>query len=52
MLKTSKANDFTLVELMSVVALLAIFAGIAVPSFTNMIANNRLKQLLQSFVPC
>lgn len=37
----SASRGFTLVELMVVIALLAIFASIAVPSFNTLIANIR-----------
>lgn len=36
-----EAGGFTLIELMVIVALLGIFAGIAMPSFTQFINNNR-----------
>ncbi len=35
-------NGFTLIELMLVVALIAIIAGIGIPSFQSMILNSRL----------
>lgn len=38
----TRFKGFTLVELMVVVALLAIMASIAIPSFQTMILNNRL----------
>lgn len=37
-----KGNGFTIIELMVVVAVLAIAAAVAVPSFTNVIEANRL----------
>lgn len=40
-----KPKGFTLIELMVVVALLGVFAAIAVPSFTQFIANNRTQSL-------
>lgn len=41
MIRTREPSGFTLVELMVVVALLAIFSAIAVPSFNRLINNNR-----------
>lgn len=38
-----KSNGFTLVELMTAIAVLAILAGIAVPSFRDFTANQRLR---------
>lgn len=38
----SRANGFSLIELMVVVAMVAILAGLAAPSFTEMLRNNRL----------
>lgn len=39
----TQMTGFTLIELMIVVVLLAVFASIAIPSFTQFIANNRLQ---------
>jgi type IV fimbrial biogenesis protein FimT/type IV fimbrial biogenesis protein FimU len=41
---------FTLVELMVVVAVLAIFASIALPSFASLIASNRLQSTASEFM--
>ncbi|MDX9873425.1 MAG: GspH/FimT family pseudopilin [Spongiibacteraceae bacterium] len=41
MVSSRAARGFTLVELMVVVALIAIFATVAVPSFTKFVENNR-----------
>ncbi len=45
--KTS--SGFTLVELMVIVAILGIFAGIAVPSFTDLVRRNRLQSASEEF---
>ncbi|HAL40330.1 MAG TPA: hypothetical protein DCP03_20420 [Polaromonas sp.] len=37
-----RANGFSLIELMVVVAMVAILAGLAAPSFTKLLRNNRL----------
>lgn len=39
----TKLRGFTLIELMMTIVVLAIFAALAVPSFTTFIANNRIK---------
>jgi type IV fimbrial biogenesis protein FimU len=41
MSRRSDMHGFTLIELMIIVALLGVFAAIAVPSFTQFINNNR-----------
>lgn len=41
-LARTAGGGFTLIEMMVVVAMLAIFAGIAIPGFRNLIANNRM----------
>ncbi|PAU66313.1 type II secretion system protein GspH [Pseudomonas sp. PIC25] len=45
--KTS--SGFTLVELMVIVAILGIFASIAVPSFTDLVRRNRLQSASEEF---
>src|SRR5690625_6984169 len=37
-----KQRGFTLIELMVIIALVAIMAGVAVPSFTRFVNNNRV----------
>lgn len=44
-----KNAGFTLLEAMIVVAIIAILAGIAIPSYQDMIETNRLKQAIESF---
>ncbi|WP_418643337.1 GspH/FimT family pseudopilin [Stutzerimonas kunmingensis] len=45
MSRRSDMHGFTLIELMIIVALLGIFATIAVPSFTQFINNNRTQSV-------
>ena len=47
---TSAQRGFTLVELMIVITLLAVVAGIAVPSFRGMVADNRIAASTNSVV--
>lgn len=44
-----KNAGFTLLESMIVVAVIGILAGIAIPSYQDMIETNRLKQAIESF---
>jgi type IV fimbrial biogenesis protein FimT len=44
-----KNAGFTLLEAMIVVAIIGILAGIAIPSYQDMIETNRLKQAVESF---
>lgn len=44
------AAGFTLIELMVVIAILAIVLSIGVPSFTNMVKNNRLTSAANDMV--
>ena len=46
----SRKNGFTLIELVVAVALIAIVASIAVPSFTSMIANNQVTSATNTMV--
>ena len=45
----TRTAGFTLIELMVVVAILAIFASIAMPAFNTLIENNRLKSAADEF---
>ncbi|WP_437881809.1 pilus assembly FimT family protein [Pseudomonas sp. LRF_L74] len=44
-----RSDGFTIIELMIVVALLAIFASIALPAFNSLIENNRVKSAADEF---
>lgn len=44
-----RQSGFTLVELLVVVAVVAILAAVAVPSYTQMIANSRVRSTAQTF---
>lgn len=44
-----RAHGFTLVELMVTVALVAILAGIGIPSFNNLVAQNRVISSINEF---
>lgn len=44
-----RAQGFTLVELMVTVALVAILAGIGIPSFNNLVAQNRVVSAINEF---
>lgn len=48
MLRRSDMHGFTLVELMIVLALLAIAAGIAMPNFARLVANNQIEAQAQT----
>jgi len=47
---TRKNKGFTLIEIMVTVAIVAIFASIAVPSFTQMIKNNQISRATNEVV--
>lgn len=46
----SRSSGFTLIELMVVVALIAVVAGIAVPNFSRLIESNRVVSTTNSVV--
>ncbi|WP_339800674.1 GspH/FimT family pseudopilin [uncultured Marinobacter sp.] len=46
----SRSSGFTLIELMVVLALVAIVAGVAIPQFTTVIENNRVISTTNSSV--
>lgn len=50
MLKPSKASGFTLVELMIVIAILAILMTLAAPSFSVIIANSKIRANAQAII--
>ena len=48
MTQQKQQSGFTLVELMIVITIIGILAAIAVPSFSDMIERNRLKEAVES----